>query len=163
MTPQNIIQSIINDNKRQIALAALSMLPGANYRVQWKRDMKTRKGVTAHCEKIVSCLVRAGVDYDAMKSVQAKRQAGELPQANAGLPWGEWVLFPRVIGHKGTLYFRFSRPSFAADMSIAFLRDGQPVAKELLRGDCLASEFQERQDLDCLTLKLDTLQSLTVA
>lgn len=148
--------------KREILIAALSMLPGANYRLEWKREMKVRKGVIAHCVKVVSALVRIGVNYDAMASVQAKREDGTLPAVNAGLPWGEWLLFPRVIGHKGKLYLRFSRPSFNAAIAAAFYCDGVNVSKESLRELCLASEFNEREETDCFTLKLETLESLRI-
>lgn len=43
-----------------------------------------------------------------MKSVQGKRESGELPQENAGLPWGEWKEYPYTISHKGNEYLRAS-------------------------------------------------------
>lgn len=127
--------------------------------VTWCRPMKTRKGVENRVEKKVSAVVRAGVNFDNMASVQEKRQTGELPAENTGLPWGEWFVFPYIISHKGEHYLRFSHFP-GGKLEIHFFLDGVEVEKESLREVCLASEFAERESLDCFNVKASSIVSL---
>lgn len=138
-----------------------NMRPGAVYRVAWRRGMKTRKTAgDVACEKAVSALVRAGVDYDAQKAVQAKRETGELPAENQGLPWGEWADDVKgTILHKGKRYLRLYPHRGAIPLATFFL-DGKEVSPDDVKPLCLASEFQDRADADCFTLGLDNLESL---
>jgi hypothetical protein len=77
--------------------------------VVWQRLAKVRKTCQDVIEKrVVAHSIRAGVSYDSMANVQYKRESGELPAENAGLPWGTWFLFPHIIEHKGGYYFRFA-------------------------------------------------------
>lgn len=126
--------------------------------VHWRRPMKTRKGIADTIEKKVSTVVRAGITYDNIADVQAKRETGELPAENAGLPWGQWVAFPYLISHKGTLYVRLYVSKNPEHQTRAeFYRNGVQVDKESLRADCLASEFRDDGPADCFTVKLESV------
>lgn len=66
----------------------LTLAPkGANIVLEWTRSAKTRKGVTDTILKSVRMVGRVGVEYDNLRAVQEKRESGELPTENAGLPW----------------------------------------------------------------------------
>lgn len=128
---------------------------GANLSVVFDRQLKTRKGVTEKITKVTRIVARGGVDYDNLGIVQEKRENGELPSENAGLPWGEWVEFPLHIRHKDVDYARFYPASgigFAPQVS--YFIDGAEVSKEQVQTLCLASEFPKRDEAPlCFTIK----------
>jgi hypothetical protein len=123
--------------------------------VSWVRPMKTLKTVAGTVTKSVTTQARAGVNYDNMRDVIAKRESGELPAENAGLPWGRWAsiggvsLFPHVIAHtpKGKTnevhYLRFATLPSGNPAKVVYMRDGQPITKEQARAITLASEWNE--------------------
>jgi len=158
-----IIKTIDTKNPLHRAILTMfySMIAGAFYRVTWTRTVKTRKEFASLAIlKTVSAMVKAGIEYDNKASVVAKRESGELPTENQGLPWGVWFDYPHVIEHKGAYYLRFYPASEFGKMEVQFTLDGKPVTKEAIAQYCLASELVERDNIDCFTLKLDTLQGL---
>lgn len=141
-------------------------------RATWRRPMKTRKGVCASIEKQTIATVRAGVSYDRMKAVIEKRESGELPKENAGLPWGKWAqfggesLFPHVIEHtcKGEtepcFYFRFATFP-GGSLRVTYLINGEEETDwRVVRALCLKSEFDE-PPADVFTVKADSVLSLS--
>ena len=130
--------------------------------VTWERDCKTRKGVTVNVRKRTSGVVRVGIDYDNVADVRDGRENGTLPAENAGLPWGQWEVFPLSILHKESRYFRFY---FATGLDgkrdrlhVTYFIDGKPIDKETLQvmGICLASEFpaeKPNEELNTFTVK----------
>jgi len=130
--------------------------------VLWVRPMKTRKGIDAIVTKEVRTTVRVGLAYDNRASVQTARASGELPSANAGLPWGQWEVFPYVISHNGGFYVRLY-PVLRSDGSprrckVVYRENGQRITRERAQALCLASEFSETSDVTCYTLRAQTLQ-----
>ncbi len=162
---QKIVSEIYSRNpeKADFLSVFFAMLPGAIYRIGWTRPMKLRKDSIGHTAiKSVSAIVRSGIDYDSIARVQEKREAGILPSENAGLPWGEWILPPRVILHKGLEYLRFATaPNMDFAPFVSFELDGKPSNDAELAPLCLASEFRDNENgLDVFTLKLATLKTL---
>lgn len=157
-----IIKTIETNNPlhRAILTTFYSMVNGAFYRVTWQRKVKTRKAFDVVIVKTVSAIVKAGIEYDNKASVIAKRENGELPNENAGLPWGAWFDYPRIIEHKGEYYLRLYPANDFGKMKISYSLDGKPATVETVKPFCLASEFAERENVDCFTLKLENLQSL---
>lgn len=124
----------------------------------WVRPVKTRKGVSAVITKTVRCVGRVGLSYDNRAAVQDARASGELPAVNAGLPWGEWLVFPTLIQHKGNIYVRvYPVPGRAP--KVIYKMDGRIVKKSDIVSLCLASEFGEvNESIGCMTLKADALR-----
>jgi len=113
--------------------------------LRYGKVIKTRKGVeTGEIVKITSARVRVGINYDNMKSVKEGRESGALPAKNAGLPWGEWEIFPFVIKHKEKRYFRFSLDS-GSRFNTSYFLNGKKVSKEYVQSVALASEFPKRE------------------
>ena len=111
-----------------------------------KRPVKVRKGMPA-IDKTSEFQCRVGVAYDNMQAVKEGREDGTLPEENAGLPWGEWIAFPHVIGHKGELYIRCSLSNTAFRRAPVFtLADGNTIDKVDVIPMALASEFKESDD-----------------
>lgn len=124
----------------------------------WVRPMKTRKDVSALVTKSVRCVGRVGLAYDKREAVQEARASGELPAQNAGLPWGQWLLFPYLIQHKGKLYLRIY-PVPNRRPRVIYRIDGRLASRAEVEPLCLSSEFSEvREDIGCMTLGVDNLR-----
>lgn len=137
-------------------LISFCSIKGRFFSIVWRREMKTRKAVTSKVEKMVSGVFRAGIDYDHKQSVQDKRESGELPATNAGLPWGQWLLFPHIISHKGNLYLRIY-PANQNQVKAEYFLNGESARREEIESLCLASEFAERESVECMTVKLSSV------
>jgi hypothetical protein len=110
------------------------------------REMKVRKGQDP-IQKESWFLARVGVSYDNIQNVKDKREDGRLPEENAGLPWGQWLEYPHVIGHKGEEYVRCSTLKNSNTKGrVKYLRNGAEISREEAQLACLASEFRERDD-----------------
>lgn len=156
----------VSEFQQKIADSFYAMQSGAFYKVQWTRDCKVRKSAgPIRVFKNVLAYVKTGLNYDNIASVQAKRDAGELPSENAGLPWGQWFDFPRVIEHKGEYYLRLYPANEFGPMKRNFfilenskMRDIDWVEAEKY---LLASEFADSEkQIDCFTVKLSNLVEL---
>jgi hypothetical protein len=124
------------------------------------RSMKTRKGILSKILKRSTFQAQVGVNYDNKASVKEKRESGELPAENAGLPWGQWEIFPYVIEHNGKRYFRFSTVKNNFQRQVSYFLDGKEVSKDLIESLCLASEFREKESLDTFTFPIEGIESI---
>jgi hypothetical protein len=82
-------------NDRQLKAAIANAPKGANVYVSWTRKAKLRaayKGFPMF--KRTTMLLRLGVDYDKMETVQQGRENGDLPATNQGLKGKKWIDFP---------------------------------------------------------------------
>ena len=127
--------------------------------VETERPMKVRKGQEA-VTKRSEFQCRVGVNYDNIKAVQEKRESGELPRENAGLPWGEWALFPYVITHKGEYYVRCTVLRNGFRKAAEYRRGDQVITKEEAQIACLASEFRDGDDNDVFNIKVSSIRSV---
>lgn len=124
-----------------------------------ERAMRVRKGqqpITKRSE--FQC--RVGVNYDRIKDVIAKRESGELPKENAGLPWGTWVEFPYVIEHKGEFYVRCTSLDNDFYREPLYTRAGDAISREEAQASCLASEFADRDNNDVFNIRLNSILSV---
>jgi hypothetical protein len=127
--------------------------------VSTERSMKVRKGQDAILKRSeFQCLV--GVVYDTIPEVVAKRESGELPAENQGLPWGEWAEFPYVIHHKGEYYVRCTVAHTAFQRKAEFIRNGAVISREEAKEACLASEFREGDDSVIFNIKVSSIRDL---
>lgn len=124
----------------------------------WVRPLKTRKGVTATVTKTVRCVGRLGVEHDARAKVIEARESGLLPATNQGLPWGEWLIAPYLITHKGNVYVRIY-PVEGRAPRVMYKIDGKVVSKAEAEALCLASEFGKVDGaIGCMTLSASALR-----
>lgn len=143
-------------------LRKLFALKGQIVTLRTIKDCKMRKGV-AQIVKDSTFQCRVGVNYDNIANVQDKRDSGELPAENAGLPWGSWVegLFPYVIEHKGSYYFRCTTMHNAHSIHTRrFLRNGIEVSVEDAQAACLASEFKDMSDNDVFCVRVENIMEI---
>jgi hypothetical protein len=165
----------------QQIVSTLKTTKGANRRVFWEKPLKLKKDYREGNTiiKKTSLVVRSGIDYDNISSVQEARETGELPSENAGLPWGEWAEFPYHIQHKGNDYARFYPASgvdiatgeefrpvteyFLNGVNVNDIEPSDPEAtKNWWKGMCLASEFPKPDDEPprCFTIKAENVVSI---
>lgn len=133
----------------QAIVSALEGAKGQNLPFTFRRDMDTRKDVTARVEKQTSCYVRTGVDYANLASVQAGIASGERGEVQPLPTWQEWACAPYILRHKGngTEYVRVFPASFAnLKPSVTYFIDGREATIDEVKPLCLAKEFRERDE-----------------
>ena len=141
----------------QVRQAIKETPKGANIVCEWTRPCKTRKGTPAIITKAVRMVGRMGVEYDNLGAVQEKRDNGELPAVNAGLPWGQWSEYPWLIEHKGKHYLRlYNGTSKLTTVKATFYMDGIEAEKDRVAPFLLASELTEK-DGDCFCCEVGNL------
>jgi hypothetical protein len=139
------------------AIAKLLALKGQFVAMRTIRSLKVKKGC-AEILKDSTFTCRVGVNYDNIANVQEKRESGELPAENAGLPWGEWFLFPHIIAHKGNHYFRCTAVHNDNQIpKVIYTRNGVVITKEEAKADSYASEFGDREERDVFTVKIESI------
>jgi len=144
-------------NLDQVKQAVETTPKGANIVLEWVRPVKTLKGVSDKITKSVRMIGRIGVEYDNLTAVQDKRESGELPSVNAGLPWGKWSVYPWLIEHKDTFYLRlYKGTSATVHPEVHFFRNGVEVALNEIAPYILASEKEEKHG-DCFTCKTENI------
>lgn len=109
--------------------------------ILWEKELKTRKGVEASIVKMTEATLRMGVAYDNKASVQEKRENGELPSENQGLPYGTWYRFPYLIESKGKLQLRVTT-SQNTKYNTKYFMNGTEVTKDEIRELVLKSEIE---------------------
>lgn len=156
---QTFAQTLASDafNNLPKKVQALLNLTGQFVSITYGKECKMRKGA-AQVYKFSKMTLRCGIEYDNVAAVEAKRANGDLPAVNAGLSWGAYVpgLYPYIIEHKGSLYFRFFTVPNNNHVKPTFVCNGKEITREEAQGLCLASEFQERETtLETITLKVE--------
>lgn len=151
----NLVSSILSAAMRAFFLTR----KGQIVTVETVRPVALKKSATiGEIFKHSKFQARVGVDYDNMASVIEKREDGTLPATNAGLPYGEWVVFPILIAHKGAEQVRFSAVNSTVKYPPRYLRaDGTEIAASEVEPHALAKEFAERDPLDCFNVKLENI------
>jgi len=97
-------------------------------------------------------VARLGVNYDNLKQTNEKRDNGELPEENAGLPWGEWDIYPFLIKHNNAEYIRMYANK--AQIKNKFFLNGAEVKKADIEQYLLASEKSKPTEDSVLTLSI---------
>ena len=144
------------DPKMQAMLDLLLSRKGQIVTMLTERDCKVRKNKDP-IRKRSEFQCRVGVNYDNIQSVKEGRADGTKPAENAGLPWGEWALFPYVIHHKGEYYFRCTTLNNAFRKAPVYTQNGQVITKEQAQIDCLASEFSDAEQGEVFNIKVSSL------
>jgi hypothetical protein len=124
--------------------------------VKTQKAVKVKKGKQP-ITKLSVFQARLGINYDNMQSVKQKRETGELPEQNQGLPWGNWKVFPYVIEHKGKEYIRFSKVNSTMKNETHYYRNGIEITRDEVYNDCLASEKPKDTELDCFNIPVDNI------
>lgn len=151
---QEILQSVVDKEKM---IEYIITRKGQFSRVVYVRDCKTKKN-SPNIKKMTISTVRAGINYESLSSVQMKRETGELPEENQGLPWGEWEIFPYIIKHNDKRYLRLYT-SGDVNSTVQFFKDDEEVSREDVEPYLLSSEkrVSDFSEVSCFTIKLDDL------
>ena len=148
-------------NDKQKTFDILKYQKGSFISVELERPAKVLKGVTQAIVKQTKMVARLGINYDNMQQTQDKRESGEAPAQNAGLPWGEWDVYPYVIKHKGEKYLRMYADKH--QVKTTYLVNGIETPKNELKSILQSSEFKAIDDNTTqltMTVKADTIKSI---
>lgn len=121
-----------------------------------ERMLKVRKGQDAIVKRSEFTAI-IGQVYDEIEEVIEKRATGELPAENAGLPWGEWAVFPYIIAHKGEYYVRCTMDRTAERKAPRYTRNGLEITRAEAEAAALASEFRAGDDSIVFNIKLGSV------
>jgi hypothetical protein len=143
-----------------VGVHKLMALKGQFASLRTVRPLKVRKG-KAEILKDSTFTCRIGVNYDNIAAVKEGRADGSLPSENAGLPWGEWRVFPYVIAHKGAHYFRCTAVhNDNAIPTVRYTRNGVKITREEAQADALASEFENKEEREVFTVKVESITEI---
>jgi hypothetical protein len=140
-------------------IAKLLKMKGTIATLKTEKSCKTRKTAgDISVTKVSTFQCRIGVNYDNVAAVKEKRENGELPAENAGLPWGRFVdgLFPYVIEHNGTFYFRCTTVNNNYIPEVHYFKNAVEISKDEAKLLCLASEFYDKEG-DCFNVKVNNI------
>ena len=137
----------MSNNTLPLPVLNLLTLKGQFVSFETSRPLKMLKGM----EQVIKTsrfVARIGVKSDNIQAVKDKRESGELPAENQGLPWGSWVEGQEgyVITHKGQLYLRCSKVK-GNDNCIpksVYLIGEREISKEQAMGMAYAGEFTDK-------------------
>jgi hypothetical protein len=151
MNARNQIQTILE--------SVVSAQKGANISLCWRRKAKTKKSAAnLLIEKEVCTVGRVGVNYDNIKTTIEGRETGELPSQNAGLPWGQWQMYPFLIEHKGQVYLRMTRgTSDKVTPYVQWYLNGAEVTYSQIEPYILASEKPKKSDNPVFNVKIEDM------
>lgn len=125
-----------------------------------EREVKVKKGQPT-IFKSSKFQVRIGCNYENLATTKQGRENGNLPETNAGLPWGEWDQFPYTITHKGKTYLRVT--AFNGNVYPVEYHDGNGnmIGKSEMQKIALASEFSKGDTVPTVfNIPLDTITSI---
>ena len=110
--------------------------------------------------KYTTTTVRKEIDYDKMKSVQAKVEQGKV--LTHELPWGHWMAGHEglLIEHKDKIYVRlYNSPNKPKS---DFFLNGKLIEKEKLKtlGLVLNSYWNKNEAFDCITVNTGNIQEI---
>lgn len=133
---------------------------GRHVKVTWQRPAKTLKGAESLVISKRTCAwIRSGIDYANLAEVKAGIAAGERGEVQP-LPWGEWIRFPFIIGHKGQEYVRLYPASFDnLRPEVEWSINGRPSTYEKVEQYLLSSEKRKDEDEQplCFTVKAESV------
>lgn len=145
--------------------AKLTSAKGQFSSATWKSSIKpSAKFSHVEIEKITTAVVRSGIDFSNLKSVKEGIKSGERSEVGS-LPWGEWIDFPYVIGHKGKEYLRLY-PSHAPNHvpNVKYFVNGKEVSKSEVLPYLTPSKAREltqpKEAVECFTIKADNVMDV---
>jgi hypothetical protein len=132
---------------------------GRHVLVTWQRVAKSFKGCSLLIVKRTSAWVRSGIEYGNLGVVK-EAIALDLRGPVEPLPWGEWVKYPFIIGHKGMEYVRLYSASFDNLVpQVEWSINGRPSTYESVEQYLLSSERRKGEDDKplCFTVKAESV------
>lgn len=130
-------------------------------KLTWDRTCKTKKDAPLVRKITTLQIARLGITYDNMNKVQRKRETGELPKENQGLPsWCEWAIYPYFGRNKnnGQIYLRvYPRPNSKV---FHYEIGGKKVDSDSV-GKFLGAQEKQENDLICQWVKVEDIKDIS--
>ena len=102
--------------------------------------------------KVTTAVVRSGINFANLGSVKDGIENGERSEVGS-LPWGTWINFPYIIGHKEKTYVRLYPSNHIP--KVTYFVDGIETAKAEILNYVTASKaasMLEAKKPECFTL-----------
>ena len=141
--------------KAELLAKLATITKGANVRITWQRTAKTRKECAANIEKLSEFVGRVGISFENLAANEG-REVGPLP-------WGVWGEYPYTIEHKGNTYLRVYQGTSKNNVPhVQFFRNGQPVEREAIAAELLASELPKANATppDCFVVNVEDIVAI---
>lgn len=134
---------------------------GQHVKVTWQRPAKTLKGASSLLiVKRTSAWVRSGIDFANLAVVKEGIENGQRGEVQP-LPWGEWIRFPFIIGHRGQEYVRLYCASFEnlSHPEVEWSINGRPSTYANVEQYLVSSEKRKDEGDKplCFTVKADSV------
>lgn len=130
-------------------------------KLTWNRACKTKRDAPSIRKVTTLQIARLGITYDNMSKVQKKREVGELPKENQGLPeWCEWAIYPYFGKNKktGQMYLRvYPRPNSKV---WHYEIDGEKVDESKV-GKFLGAQEKQEKELLCQWVKIEDIEDIS--
>jgi hypothetical protein len=145
----NILDQILNVKGQFVSVAFTSNVATS---AKFKNSIKI--------QKITKAVVRAGINFANLTSVKEGIANDERSEVQE-LPWGSWIKFPYLIGHKGKEYLRLY-PSVQNVPNVKYFVNGKETPKSEILQYLTPSKVAELTDKDrsqpeCFTIKTDNV------
>jgi hypothetical protein len=99
--------------------------PGEFQLATWETTVKP---AAAHRDRVLVKRTTAAVECGTAYEVKAGIVAGARGEVGS-LPWGEWLAYPYIVGHKGREYVRLNLAA-AGIVSVTYTVDGVEVTRD---------------------------------
>lgn len=138
----------------------LKLRKGSFQKLSWGRELKLYKKYENEGIKITKIsegIVRFGVEYDNMKSVQQKRESGELPQDNQGLNGLEWILYPYLLKNPKTKKEYIRVNTTGNRIRTRYFLNGKEISREVAEQYCTASNFSNGNPIEVFNVGIENI------
>lgn len=156
--PAEVVQALNNNQNKLNIVRQLMGKTGQIVTITSNRPLKLLKrfkdlGIGGEKKSIFQA--RAGISYENLSSVMAKRAAGE-PEGE--LLGREWVEFPYInkSTKTGQLNFRFYNIKNSFVPKVEYWIGGIKVEPEVARDYCMSTEFEKHEN-ECFDMPIDTI------
>ena len=157
----------INDNNHTPSqrllrvLALLQDIKGQFLSVEMEKDetpMAASKKAGITLRKRTRMVVRTGVQFANLSSVKEGIASGERGEVQP-LPWGEWLVYPFAIVHKGKEYVRLTLGANTRP-SCDYFVNGQQVKREDFIQHLPESKRVSKEPSEVLSVSLENITSI---
>lgn len=148
---------------KELQEVILNLKKGSFQKLSWSRELKLYKkyeGQNIKITKVSEGVVRFGVEYDNMKSVQQKRENGELPQDNQGLNGLEWVLYPYLLKNPKTNKEYIRVNTTGNKIKTRYFLNGEEISREVAEEYCTASNFSKGQAVEVFNIGIENITAV---
>ena len=155
--------------EKQELLNRLSNIPnGRMFKISWRKELPTYKGVEGKVEKTVDTTARKGIDYThtgyyKSKVLDSNPNNPKPEKEEVKLKWGHWIEKNLLIGHtnKEGIYREYLRLYTTTNKpKVIYTYNGEVISKEDLKGIVTAAGLRNTGIEICYTVPIENIVSI---